>query len=309
MTGSAWTSKNPASAFRSAVFDETEVRKALASIIERGKVFEVRAIEAQLDGRYPGTAFGYFDTASACIDALQELQRAVGVYVTINPVNPALLARAQNRLKYARKGDATTIDHDIERRYRLLIDVDPIRPSGISATDAEKAAAHKKAGEIYDYLESRGWHLPVLADSGNGFHLSYRIDLPREDDRLCEKVLTSLAGRFDGEGAKVDRSVHNPARIARLYGTLAAKGDNTADRPHRPSKILVRPLPTMQKTVTREQLQALVEDLQPAKSEQARNPTAKRGVLRKPNKAEIREMLAVIPRRPEYPDWIKIVSA
>ena len=107
------------------------------------------------------------------------------------------------------------------------MDVDSHRPSGISATDEEKEAAHKKAREIYGYLKGRGWPAPVVADSGNGYHLRYRVDLPCEDDRLIEKALTALADRFDGDGVKLDRGVHNPSRIARLYGTLAAKGDNT----------------------------------------------------------------------------------
>ena len=47
-----------------------------------------------------------------------------------------------------------------------------------------------------------------------------------------------------------------------MYGTLAAKGDNTKERPWRFSKILRSPLLVK---VTAEQLQALVEELQPAK--------------------------------------------
>ena len=73
-----------------------------------------------------------------------------------------------------------------ERRW-LLIDVDPERPSGISATDAEKAAAQKKAREIYRFLKERGWPEPVVADSGNGYHLLYRIDLPCDDGKVLEQ--------------------------------------------------------------------------------------------------------------------------
>jgi hypothetical protein len=46
-----------------------------------------------------------------------------------------LLARANNRVvEYAKHA---TRDDQIERRRWLLIDFDPVRPSGISSTDAE----------------------------------------------------------------------------------------------------------------------------------------------------------------------------
>jgi Protein of unknown function (DUF3987) len=251
-----------------------------------------------------GTVSGYFDNLDALIVEFGKVAIAKGIYVTLNPVIPALLARRVNRLEYV-KNDETTKDQHIVRRRWLLVDVDADRPSRISATNAEKEASHKKAREIHDYLKGRGWRLQV-ADSGNGYHLLARIDLPCDDGKLLEQVLAALANRFDGDGVKIDPSVHNEARIARLYGTLAAKGDNTEERPHRLSKILLAPLLVK---VTAEQLQALVDELQPAKppiQPPRRKSTAQNG---KPDKAQVREMLAVIPKRPHYHDWIKILAA
>jgi VirE N-terminal domain/AAA domain len=48
--------------------------------------------------------------------------------------------------------------------------------------------------------------------------------------------------------------------------------------------------------------------MEPLPPEPARAKPAERNGS-KPSKAEIREMLAVIPKRPDYPDWITIVSA
>jgi hypothetical protein len=78
---------------------------------------------------------------------------------------------------------------------------------------------------------------------------------------LLEKLLAGLGDRFDGDGVEIDRAVFNPSRIARLYGTLAAKGDDTPERPHRLSKMLKAPLLARIRT---EQLEALVQKLQPA---------------------------------------------
>src|SRR5262249_12844708 len=161
---------------------------------------------------------GYFKNRDVCLKELEKLTSAKGIYFTVNPVNPALLARCANRLAYAEKNATTNDQHIVKRRW-LLVDVDADRPSGISTSDTEKQAAHKKAREIYRFLEDYGWPLPVAADSGNGYHLLYRVDLPCEDDRLLETVLAALANRFDGDGVKLDRSVFNPARIVRLYGT------------------------------------------------------------------------------------------
>jgi hypothetical protein len=257
---------------RAAPFSEAEVLKTIAKIIEHGTVFEVRALEAQLFGnRRIGTVSGYFDSADACICELQKLTAAKGVYITANPVNPALLARRTNRLDYAEKNATTSDQHILHRRW-LPIDVDPDRPSGISSSRKEKEAAKDKAREIYRYLKRDGWPEPIVADSGNGFHLLYRLDVSLDDGGLVESVLAVLAHRFDGGGVKLDRSVHNAARIVRLYGTLAAKGDNTEERPHRLSKIIRTPQAL--DVVTPRLLRALVDELQPEKPATVAPPAA-----------------------------------
>ena len=58
---------------------------------------------------------------------------------TLNPVSPTLLARAAMRLEP--RATSTTGDMDIVRRRWMLIDCDPVRPSDVSATDAELALA------------------------------------------------------------------------------------------------------------------------------------------------------------------------
>jgi hypothetical protein len=259
-----------------ALFNEAEVRKTLARIIDSEAVFEVRALDAQLStNRRTATISGYFNNPDACIAELGKLIGAKGIYVTLNPVNPALLARCANRLDYAQKNATTNDQHILQRRW-LLLDVDAERPSGISASDSEKEAAHKKAREIRDHLKGRGWLSVVAADSGNGYHLLYRVDLPCDDGKVLERVLAALAVRFDGDGVKLDRSVHNAARIIRLYGTLAAKGDNTEERPHRMSKILLSPLLV---AVTTEQLCALADELQPQKPPHVEQTAASDGAF------------------------------
>ena len=166
------------------------------------------------------------------IDAAEAITDAKGIYFIPNPVNPDLLARAHNRTRDVRN-EPTTSDSDIEERHWLLIDLDPVRPSGISSSDEEHDRAIARAQLIRERLREIGWTEPVLADSGNGAHLLYRINLPVNDDNLVKRVLAALAFLFDDDQVRVDQTTYNPARIWKLYGTKACKGDDVPNRPHR----------------------------------------------------------------------------
>ena len=186
------------------------------------------------------TVSGYFtDFGKLAQGAAHYSGEGPGVYFTLNPVNPDLLARADNRvIKYARE---TTADKDILKRRWFPIDFDAKRPAGISSCDVEHEAALDRARACREWLGSQGWPDPIFADSGNGAHLLYRIVLPSEDRQLVAKSLKALAAKFDDTEVIVDVGNHNPARIWKIYGTLAAKGDSVPERPHRLARILDGP--------------------------------------------------------------------
>ncbi len=229
--------------------DARDVRRFLQLLYEPGDTIEVRAPECrdQRNARYTFTCSGYFafesiDTAVTSIVELDRSAIAPGIYVTINPVAPALLARAANRVRP--RARETTQDKDIVRRRWLLIDVDPVRPAGVSATDTELALALERTRAVAEHLTSAGWPPSILAMSGNGYHLLYRVDLPADDGGLLKAVLAALADRFSDDAVAVDRSVHNPARIVKIIGTVSRKGDDLRgmagldDRPHRRSEFI-----------------------------------------------------------------------
>lgn len=208
----------------------------MTPILLTGHVYELRVPKYR-----GGTASGYFDDADKLDAAARAFDGKANVYVTLNPVTPALLARACNRV--IERAQSTTADADILTRCWLLIDADPVRPAGISSSDSEHAAALQRAADIRAWLTARGWPRPVLADSGNGAHLLYRIDEPNDaaSTQLVKRCLDALALRFNDATVTIDQSVFNAARITKLYGTLAVKGDQTPDRPHRRSRILEVP--------------------------------------------------------------------
>jgi hypothetical protein len=214
-----------------------EILRAVDLLMRPGDVHEVRIPKA---GRL-GTISGYFDNAEALADAVGPLDGTVpAIYITLNPCKSALLARAANRLQD--RVQVTTADGDILRRRWLLIDLDPVRPAGISSTDREHGRAISAACGAWDDL--RGWFGdPVVADSGNGAHLLYRLDLPNDQvtTDLVKRVLAGVAARCGTEDIAVDGTVFNASRIVKLYGTMASKGDSTPDRPHRRSRLLEIP--------------------------------------------------------------------
>ena len=232
---------SPTQAGQVKTVDQAEIVRALKLILERGQVTELRALDAVTrNDRRPHTESGYFDDPDKLAEEVTTITSAKGIYFTPNAVNPALLARASNRIRPAGK-EPTTSDRDIVRRKWLLLDFDATRPAGISASGDEHRAAIELAGHVRTTLSAEGWPEPIAADSGNGAHLMYRIDLPADDGGLIKRVLEALAERFSTEQVAVDTTVHNPARIWKLPGTRAAKGDSTADRPHRTARILAAP--------------------------------------------------------------------
>jgi hypothetical protein len=165
----------------SASVTHTEIHRAIEAIIAPGQVVELRALGVTTSA-YPRrhTVSGYFDDMGQLAQAAASLPRAKGVYFTPNPLNPALLSRAANRLRIVDRQDPLTSDGDVLAHRWLLIDCDAVRPAGISSTDAEHELAFARMQECHAWLQDQGWPAGIEADSGNGGHLLCRIDLPND---------------------------------------------------------------------------------------------------------------------------------
>src|SRR5262249_10103270 len=91
---------------------------------------------------------------------------AKGIYYTLNPVRADLIPSVDTR--GSKVGD-------ILRRRWLLIDIDLKRPSDVNATEVEHQNAASKANQVLGNLVELGWPVPIFIDSGNGYHLLWRI--------------------------------------------------------------------------------------------------------------------------------------
>lgn len=215
--------------------NETELRKAIQQLHPDGELFEVRIIP--VGKKKP--ASGYFKDADSLIEAFKLYDlRETNVYITLNQINSALFSRQQSNHFVA--GANSTQDSEVSGYKWLFIDLDPERPTGISSNKEELQKAYKLAARICKFLQEYGFEDPVKAVSGNGAHLLYRINLKQteENNKLVERCLKALSMLFDTDDIKVDTANFNPSRVCKLYGTLAQKGANTEERPHRISYII-----------------------------------------------------------------------
>ncbi|WP_339908978.1 hypothetical protein [Symmachiella dynata] len=206
-----------------------EITSNIQRLFESGDVVELRCLG-------PGKALsGFFnDWEALAYHALAAEDLGYACYFGLSPRNPKKCFPT-NELEPGK----TASVKDILRRRWFLVDVDPQRPGGVCSTNAEKKAATAVLKEAVHWLcKVQGWPAPLLADSGNGHHALFRVDLPPEDDRLVERCLSTLASKFSKKQAKIDTGVFDSARICRLYGTKNCKGESTPERPHRVSRLL-----------------------------------------------------------------------
>jgi hypothetical protein len=269
--------------------DVAEIRRALDLLSARGGVVEIRALHVPIGRGKPITVAGYFTDLDKAAEAaaILDTRKAGGVYLVLNKVTPALLARSPNQLT---EGLAVaTSDTDITRRRWLPFDFDPTRPTGISSSEDEHCAAEDLARTCAAWLSSQGWPAPILADSGNGAHLLYRIDLPNDErsGNLVRDTIAAVAAKFTGGGVDVDRKVFNAARIWKLYGTTARKGHDMPDRPHRLAALVE--VPESVEVLPVERLVALVAMV--AKPEPSRNNGNGNGATRFDHRLDVPKWL------------------
>lgn len=261
--------------------DLDQVHAHFLTLQRPGDVREVRVLEHVPASGFggPATVSGYFDNVESLVEAVRGIgaDHAAGVYITQNPVDSDLLARANNRLK--RKPKQTTADGDIIRLAQFTADLDPVRKAGISATENELAAALAQRDAFIRFVTSElGWTEPdVVMMSGNGGQASWRIDLAADSDGagLVAAALGAASRLFSTDGVSLDSTLGNPSRIVKLSGTWAGKGDPLPHRPHRRAKSTFQPEAGI---VSAAQLRALVA-LAPAPVPEPRSPNGHR-VLR-----------------------------
>ena len=215
--------------------DERQIRYTFELLKKPEDVIEVRCITSR------SNYSGYFKNVDNIIKELPRYSNG-NVYFVLNKISDGCYSREQHET-FVEKAKNTTSDGDISLREWLLIDVDPKRPSGVSSTNEEKNNAKLVINNVFSFLRDIGFAEPIVCDSGNGFHLLYKISLENTEANklLMQTVLQVLDLYFSNGKCDIDKTVFNASRITKLYGTDSKKGNNTDDRPHRQSSILKVP--------------------------------------------------------------------
>ncbi len=232
--------------------DLDEARLALSLLVKPEFGVEIRGLPSGRSRVHLGS-----DLDGLC-RSVAELSDGAGVYWTLNPLRPGMPVDKAARVA------------DVVRRRWLLLDIDRRKTKEnkkLSATRTEKDAAKALALLCADFLAGIGWPAPVLIDSGNGWHLLYRIDLPADavsQERL-RLLLRALAARLDTVEADIDQAVHDAVRISKLPGTWARKGQNLPDRPWRMAHLVRVPEPL--EVVSDELLKRAMDVLAPLSTE------------------------------------------
>jgi hypothetical protein len=196
-----------------------------------GELIEVRIVGRQI-------LSGYFKSVDTLISQIERFSDS-NIYFVLNKISDACYSREQ-RDKFVEKPKSSTSDSDIENREWFIVDIDPIRPTGVSASNEEKEGSKKTINKIFAFLRDFGFSEPIICDSGNGFHLLYKISIEntKVNAEILKTILLVLDMYFSNEICSVDKTMFNASRITKLYGTVARKGNNTEERPHRESGII-----------------------------------------------------------------------
>lgn len=218
------------------LFEPDEIRKTIHAMKDDGELFEIRCLES--NGKRVSS--GYFRDAELMLKQLCKLNSSdSSIYITLNNIKPECYSREQ-RDRFILNTKVQTSDNDICGYEWLFIDVDPKRPSGVSSTDEQLKRAKDRGNKVYTFMRNMGFNEPLTAMSGNGIHLLYRVKLlnTEENKALIKKCLAVLDMLFSDPEIGIDTTNYNPARICKLYGTMARKGSNTPENPHRMSQLL-----------------------------------------------------------------------
>lgn len=219
-----------------------------------------------LHGLKSGIWYGYFDDLEKAYECIKPYWRKNTCYFTLHELNESILARSANHLQLTK---SVTADVDILAYRFLHVDIDPVRPSGIQSTNEETKIALDRAKLVNNFLrENMGFAEAIIVFSGNGITMDYpteRILVNAESKALMKDCLQALSVLFSDEKVNIDTTVHNPARIIKLAGTISAKGSNTEERPYRYSYVIQKPKEWSH--VSMKQLQQLASILEEMKNE------------------------------------------
>ena len=200
---------------------------------------EIRGI-GNVDGKHRSYS-GWFASVGGLMSALEQMEHLnLNWYFVFNQIDFYQLDGKMKKgfcvEKFAMSNHCIC-DIDIVRRKWVMLDFDPVRPSGTSSTFEQLSYASMTAKKVWDFLFHNGFYDYVGCVSGNGYHIMLPCDLEANEqiDNLVSDFIKVISMLFSDENVAIDTQVSNRARLTKLYGTVAHKGEHSALTPHRTS--------------------------------------------------------------------------
>ena len=225
------------------VIYETNIVKNLETVHKGEEV-----LIAFFKENYP-CKFGIFDDYAAVAETVSDLDEKGDLFMSLHRFSKNFKNNIQrNKLFDAIEFGSPLKDEDIEKYNYFFIGIDPVRytdgSQNCSTTYGETVTADIFSSEIMEFLsEKMGFPKPIIAFSGNGYHLLYKVDIEasEENKMLLKQCLNILDILFNHGDIRVDTKGYNPSCYTKLYGVYACKGIHTEKRPHRRSGICLVP--------------------------------------------------------------------
>lgn len=201
---------------------------------------------------------GVFNSPEALNEVLRK-KRIQKAYMVLNKTSEEALERLpSNRLTKMSKGLGIKNEDITEYRF-FFIDIDVVglrEESGEkqNASDIQHDCAREVSRQVKEYLGGLGFPDPVIIDSGNGFHVLYKLSLSvtPQHKKLIKKAICALAEKMDTAECKIDTVVADPGRKIKIPGSV-----NQPDQKYTRYSF-IEELPEELQTVTEAQLKKLV---------------------------------------------------
>jgi hypothetical protein len=142
------------------------------------------------------------------------------IFITINRLPAGMVESPLNGTAWDAGGG---VKNEYVSSIRWLhVDVDALREdSHRPASDAEIQEATGRGKGVIQFLYASGFPQPIVAFSGNGWHLLYRTSMENtpESAWLVHSLTKILHDRY-----KTDGQSHGAGQVLRLYGAINPKG-------------------------------------------------------------------------------------
>ena len=205
-----------------------DIKKTLSLLFEPGQVISVSGIK--LDDTMTKKFYTDMDRAAAVIEKADGSAKFKGIYINLQKLM-----------------DSSTSDtrKDVALYTNFMIDLDRRVKNG-NATDEERSTVEKIMQEAKGWLCEVLKSEPLVADTGNGFHLVFKLEpfvAHNQAMDLLKECIAAVKVRFEKPdvNVEIDVTVAEPEQLTRCYGTWNRKYPETPGRPQRRSNVLSAP--------------------------------------------------------------------